>query len=71
MKVRIHNKKTFNYIVIIFISIIFSIPLFSKNLDIYNNMGYALNNMGAYDKALEFYEKALAIREDKLGKDHS
>ena len=40
MKVKIHNRKSFNYIAIVFISLVFSIPLFSKNLNIYNNMGY-------------------------------
>lgn len=39
MKVRINNRKTFNYFCIIIFGIILSIPLFSKNLNVYHNQG--------------------------------
>ena len=35
-----------------------------------HNIGYAYDDMGDYDKALEYYGKALEIFESKLGKDH-
>ena len=37
---------------------------------LFHSLGYCLDNMGDYDKALEYYGKALEIRESKLGKDH-
>lgn len=40
MKVKIHNRKNFNYSIILIISIILSIPLLSKNLNIYNQNGF-------------------------------
>ena len=40
MKVKIKNRKTFNYLIIIIFGIILSVPLFFKNLNIYFNEGF-------------------------------
>ena len=40
MKVKINNRKTFNYLLILVFGMILSIPLLSKNLNIYNNQGF-------------------------------
>lgn len=37
MKIRINNRKNLNYIIILIVAIIVSIPLLSKKLNIYNN----------------------------------
>ena len=60
MKVKINNRKTFNYLFIIIFGIIISIPLFSKNLNIYNNNGFYTIAKG-YE-----YTKNFTINEGKI-----
>ena len=60
MKVKINNRKTFNYIIILIISTILAIPLLSKNLNIYNNDGFLY-----IAKGYEF-SKNFSINEGKI-----
>ena len=60
MKVRINNRKTFNYIIILILGIILGIPLLSKSLNIYNNDGFL-----CIAKGYEF-SKNFSINEGKI-----
>lgn len=60
MKVRINNRKNFNYLIIFIIGCIIGIPLLSKNINIYANSGF-------YDIA-EGYEftKCFQVNDGKI-----
>lgn len=60
MKVRIKNRKTFNYLFIIIFGIILGIPLFSKDLNIYYNQGFY-----SIGKGFEF-TKNFAVNQGKI-----
>lgn len=60
MKVKIHNRKSFNYLIIIIFGLVLGIPLFSKNLNIYWGNGFF-----ELAKGFEF-TKNISINEGKI-----